>query len=85
MGFITEPKQADDIVRQGQADVVLLAREFLRDAYWPAHAARVLGQAEAVPPPMQYARALLADLTIDASKRSLAFGFCDQFSTASSV
>jgi len=55
VGFITEPKQADDIVRCGQADVVLLAREFLRDPYWPAHAAKVLGFQ--LPPPNQYARA----------------------------
>ncbi|MES1166491.1 MAG: oxidoreductase, partial [Pseudomonadota bacterium] len=57
VGLITEARQADDIVRTGQADVVLLARELLRDPYWPAHAARVLGQAAAVPPPRQYARA----------------------------
>ncbi|HYD85090.1 MAG TPA: oxidoreductase, partial [Opitutus sp.] len=57
VGLITEPKQADEIVRSGKADVVLLAREFLRDPYWPAHAARALGQAKAVPPPKQYARA----------------------------
>jgi 2,4-dienoyl-CoA reductase-like NADH-dependent reductase (Old Yellow Enzyme family) len=56
VGFITEPKQADDIVRGGQADVVLLAREFLRDPYWPAHAAKILGQKVTDPPP-QYARA----------------------------
>ena len=57
VGFITEPKQADDIVRSGKADVVLLAREFLRDPYWPAHAAKVLGQTDKLPPPNQYARA----------------------------
>ncbi|HZL79645.1 MAG TPA: NADH:flavin oxidoreductase/NADH oxidase, partial [Candidatus Limnocylindrales bacterium] len=57
VGLITGPKQADDIVRQGQADVVLLAREFLRDPYWPAHAARTLGQTDKLPPPPQYARA----------------------------
>jgi len=55
VGFITEPKQADDIVRNGQADVVLLARQFLRDPYWPAHAARTLGYK--ITPPNQYARA----------------------------
>jgi 2,4-dienoyl-CoA reductase-like NADH-dependent reductase (Old Yellow Enzyme family) len=55
VGFITEPKQADDIVREGKADLVLLAREFLRDAYWPVHAARALGYK--LPPPNQYARA----------------------------
>lgn len=57
VGFITQPQEADDIVRQGRADLVLLAREFLRDAYWPAHAAKVLGQKEKLPPPVQYARA----------------------------
>jgi 2,4-dienoyl-CoA reductase-like NADH-dependent reductase (Old Yellow Enzyme family) len=57
VGLITEAKQADEIVRSGKADVVLLAREFLRDPYWPAHAARALGKADAVPPPKQYARA----------------------------
>jgi 2,4-dienoyl-CoA reductase-like NADH-dependent reductase (Old Yellow Enzyme family) len=57
VGFITEPKQADDIVRNGQADVVLLARQFLRDPYWPAHAARTLGHKDKLLPPSQYARA----------------------------
>jgi 2,4-dienoyl-CoA reductase-like NADH-dependent reductase (Old Yellow Enzyme family) len=57
VGFITEPKQSDDIIRNGQADLVLLAREFLRDPYWPAHAARALGHPEKIPPPPQYARA----------------------------
>jgi 2,4-dienoyl-CoA reductase-like NADH-dependent reductase (Old Yellow Enzyme family) len=57
VGMITAPAQADQIVRNGQADLVLLAREFLRDPYWPAHAARALGHTAAVPPPVQYARA----------------------------
>lgn len=57
VGLITEARQADEIVRKGDADLVLLARELLRDPYWPAHAARVLGEAAAVPPPRQYARA----------------------------
>ncbi|MES1180344.1 MAG: NADH:flavin oxidoreductase/NADH oxidase [Verrucomicrobiota bacterium] len=55
VGFITEPKQADDIVRGGRADVVLLARQMLVDPYWPAHAAKALGHK--LPPPNQYARA----------------------------
>ncbi len=55
VGFITEPQQADDIVRAGQADVVLLARQFLVDPYWPAHAAKTLGIK--MPPPNPYARA----------------------------
>ena len=57
VGLITEAKQADAIVQKGEADLVLLARELLRDPYWPAHAARVLGQAAALPAPLQYARA----------------------------
>lgn len=57
VGLISEPKQADEIIRSGQADVVLIARESLRDPYWPAHAARTLGQAAAAPSPLQYARA----------------------------
>jgi len=55
VGFITEAKQADDIIRSGKADVVLLARQFLLDAYWPVHAAKALGHK--LPPPNQYARA----------------------------
>ncbi len=57
VGLITDPKQADAIIAQGQADLVLIARASLRDPYWPAHAARALGQATALPPPVQYARA----------------------------
>jgi 2,4-dienoyl-CoA reductase-like NADH-dependent reductase (Old Yellow Enzyme family) len=55
VGFITEPAQAEQIVATGQADVVLLGREMLRDPYWPLHAARVL-RAD-VPWPNQYLRA----------------------------
>jgi 2,4-dienoyl-CoA reductase-like NADH-dependent reductase (Old Yellow Enzyme family) len=55
VGLITEPQQADDIVRSGRADLVLLARELLRDPYWPLHAARALGHDVAIPP--QYRRA----------------------------
>jgi 2,4-dienoyl-CoA reductase-like NADH-dependent reductase (Old Yellow Enzyme family) len=42
VGLITEARQADEIVRSGQADIVLLAREMLRDPYFPLHAAREL-------------------------------------------
>lgn len=55
VGLITSPQQADHIVRTGQADVVLLARELLRDPHWPLHAARALGQEMAWP--VQYQRA----------------------------
>lgn len=57
VGTLTTPAHADEIVRNGRADLVLLGREFLRDPYWPLRAARSLGQATALPPPVQYARA----------------------------
>jgi 2,4-dienoyl-CoA reductase-like NADH-dependent reductase (Old Yellow Enzyme family) len=55
VGMITTPTQADAIVREGKADLVLLARELLRDPYWPLHAAEALGVAGEWPP--QYLRA----------------------------
>ena len=55
VGLITSAQQADDIIRQEQADVVLLAREMLRDPYFPLHAARELGVK--LPWPVQYFRA----------------------------
>ncbi len=55
VGLITDAEQADAIIRSGQADLVLLARELLRDPYWPLHAARRLGHEAAVP--AQYGRA----------------------------
>ena len=56
VGMITQPMQADEIVRNGRADLVLLGRELLRDAYWPIHAALALGQKENVRIPEQYLR-----------------------------
>jgi 2,4-dienoyl-CoA reductase-like NADH-dependent reductase (Old Yellow Enzyme family) len=55
VGLITEPAQADAIVANGQADLVLLARQLLRDPYWPLHAAHALGTKGAWP--AQYLRA----------------------------
>lgn len=55
VGMITAPSQADHIVRTGQADMVFLARELLRDPYWTLRAARELRQEIPVPP--QYQRA----------------------------
>jgi 2,4-dienoyl-CoA reductase-like NADH-dependent reductase (Old Yellow Enzyme family) len=55
VGLITGAAQADAIIRGGQADLVLLARELLRDPYWPLHAAAELGHPVAWPP--QYLRA----------------------------
>ncbi len=59
VGMITEPRQADAIIREGRADLVLLARRLLTDPYWPLHAARELGAEEALKStiPPQYARA----------------------------
>ena len=57
VGLITEPMQADQIVRNGQADLVLLAHEMLRDPSWPLRAARVLHVKPLPTPPVQYARA----------------------------
>lgn len=57
VGLITEPGQADEIIRGGKADLVLLARELLRDPNWPLRAAAELGVKPAPKPPVQYARA----------------------------
>jgi 2,4-dienoyl-CoA reductase-like NADH-dependent reductase (Old Yellow Enzyme family) len=56
VGMITEPAQAQAILTEGKADLVLLARALLRDPYWPLHAAAALGRPEAVPAPPQYDR-----------------------------
>jgi 2,4-dienoyl-CoA reductase-like NADH-dependent reductase (Old Yellow Enzyme family) len=55
VGLITKPEQAEQVIGAGQADMVLLAREFLRDPYFALNAAHALG-AE-IEPPLQYLRA----------------------------
>ena len=55
VGLISAPEDADGIIRAGRADLVLLARQLLRDPYWPLHAARALGVD--VEWPVQYRRA----------------------------
>jgi 2,4-dienoyl-CoA reductase-like NADH-dependent reductase (Old Yellow Enzyme family) len=55
VGMITSPAQAGHIVQTGQADMVFLARELLRNPYWPLHAAQELGHKMAWP--AQYLRA----------------------------
>src|SRR5271157_4281895 len=55
IGMITDPAQAQSIIANGQADMVFLAREMLRDPYWPRRAAAAL-QAK-IKPPLQYERA----------------------------
>jgi 2,4-dienoyl-CoA reductase-like NADH-dependent reductase (Old Yellow Enzyme family) len=55
VGMIVAPEQADHIIRTGQADLVFLAREMLRDPYWPRRAAQALGVK--LDAPKQYSRA----------------------------
>jgi 2,4-dienoyl-CoA reductase-like NADH-dependent reductase (Old Yellow Enzyme family) len=55
VGMITNSVQAEHIIRTQQADAVIMAREFLRDPYWPLRAARELDQPIAWP--VQYLRA----------------------------
>ncbi len=57
VGMITDPMQADQIVRTGQADLVLMARESLRDPNWPLRAAKALHVKPAPAAPVQYGRA----------------------------
>jgi 2,4-dienoyl-CoA reductase-like NADH-dependent reductase (Old Yellow Enzyme family) len=55
VGMITSPVQAEHIIQTGQADAVIMAREFLRDPYFPLRAAHELDQPIAWP--VQYLRA----------------------------
>lgn len=57
VGGITEPVQADEIVRNGRADLVVIGREHLRDPYFALHAAAELGEGDRVTHPKQYDRA----------------------------
>lgn len=57
VGLITEPVQAEHILRTGQADAIFLGREMLRDPYWPLRAAHELG--DEVKWPVQYELARL--------------------------
>lgn len=54
VGLITEPKQANDIIQSGQADMVIIARELLRDPHFPLRAAHELGYE--IEWPVQYER-----------------------------
>jgi 2,4-dienoyl-CoA reductase-like NADH-dependent reductase (Old Yellow Enzyme family) len=55
VGMLTTPEQCEEVLRSGQADITLLAREFLRDPYFAGHAAKALGAD--LKPPKQYLRA----------------------------
>ncbi|MFN7113843.1 MAG: NADH:flavin oxidoreductase/NADH oxidase [Alphaproteobacteria bacterium] len=68
VGMISEPQQADDIIRKGEADMALLARAFLRDAYWAVHAAQALGAEADVPP--QYLRGYHQSRTATPAKKA---------------
>jgi len=57
VGLITEPKQAEEVLTEGSADVVLLARELLREPHWPLRAAYELGETDLALWPVQYQRA----------------------------
>ena len=59
VGMITSPVQAEQIIGTGQADAILIAREFLRDPYWPLRVATELGQS--ISWPVQYLRAAPRD------------------------
>jgi len=55
VGMIDNAKQAEEILTSGKADLILMAREFLRDPYFPLHAAKQLG--DEIKWPIQYERA----------------------------
>jgi 2,4-dienoyl-CoA reductase-like NADH-dependent reductase (Old Yellow Enzyme family) len=65
VGLITDPGQANALIAEGKADLVFLAREMLRDPYWPLHAAAALGETASWP--MQYLRAAPQHSTARAS------------------
>ena len=75
VGMITSSVQAEHILATGQADAVIIAREFLRDPYWPLRAARELGQS--ITWPVQYLRAApegaQARVPLDLKKLDLCF------------
>ena len=58
VGLITEPLQANEIIQKEQADIVLLARESMRDPYWPLRAAQALDLPKTVALPRRYTYAL---------------------------
>lgn len=68
VGMISEPAQADEIIRKGEADIALLARAFLRDPYWAVHAAQALGAEPDVPP--QYLRGYHQSRTVAPAKKA---------------
>jgi 2,4-dienoyl-CoA reductase-like NADH-dependent reductase (Old Yellow Enzyme family) len=57
VGLIARPDHAEEIIAKGEADLVFLAREFLRDPYWPLRHAKVADGKRIPAPPVQYGRA----------------------------
>jgi 2,4-dienoyl-CoA reductase-like NADH-dependent reductase (Old Yellow Enzyme family) len=57
VGLITSAVQAEQIIASGEADAILMAREFLRDPYWPLHAVRELRQSISWPVQISQGRA----------------------------
>ena len=57
VGLITTAEQAEQILEDGKADLIVMAREFLRDPYFPLHAAKALAAPEVARWPVQYERA----------------------------
>jgi 2,4-dienoyl-CoA reductase-like NADH-dependent reductase (Old Yellow Enzyme family) len=55
VGLITEAAQAEDILQENKADMIVMARAFLRDPYFPLHAAKALNHD--LDWPVQYRRA----------------------------
>ncbi len=59
VGLITQPRQAEELLTNGTADLIFMARALLRDPYWPRRAAAELGADNEVPVPVQYRRAIV--------------------------
>lgn len=74
VGMITDPTHADALVRNGDADMVFLARALLRDPYWPLRAAETLSARADARLPVQYARAWAAGFGHDPRPAPLARG-----------
>jgi 2,4-dienoyl-CoA reductase-like NADH-dependent reductase (Old Yellow Enzyme family) len=58
VGMITEPEQASQIINDGKADIVMLARAEIRDPYWPFHTANALGTKDVETLPKKYTYAI---------------------------
>jgi 2,4-dienoyl-CoA reductase-like NADH-dependent reductase (Old Yellow Enzyme family) len=82
VGMITSPVQAEHILATGQADAVIMAREMLRDPYWPLRAARELAQP--ITWPIQYLRAAPdgAQARVPVDRKALEDCFAEQHGVA---